>query len=124
MTSEILEKNELIYQSAVDRNEVWTELEMKHVPPGVTDYLLLLFASNKGRISGKVRIKGSTEEYAFSTTANNRVPVALRNVWVPEESQYKVPTILQFIITEKTSSDSALSIYTQGWIDTRGNEPH
>ena len=97
---------------------------MKHVPPGVTDYLLLLFASNKGRISGKVRIKDSSEETTFSTTANNRVPVALRNVWVPEESQYKVPTILQFIITEKTSSDSALSIYTQGWIDTRGNEPH
>ena len=94
------------------------------MPPGVTDYLLLLFASDKGRISGKVRIKGSPEVTSFSTTTNNRVPVALRNLWVPEENQYMVPTIMQFKITEKTETSSSLSIFTQGWIDTRGNEPH
>lgn len=123
-TAKITEQNKLIYQSIVGDDVDWKELEMKHVPLGVTDYLLLLFTSDKGRISGKVRIKGSTEETSFSTTANNKVPVALRNLWVPEENQYRVPTVMQFMITEKTDPNSSLSIFTGGWIDTFGNEPH
>jgi len=124
MTAKISEQSNLIYQSTVGDDADWKELEMKHVPPGVTDYLLLLFASDKGRISGKVRIKGSTEETSFSTTANNKVPVALRNLWVPEENQYRMPTVMQFMITEKTNPNSSLSIFTHGWIDSFGNEPH
>jgi hypothetical protein len=124
MTAKISEQFSLIYQSKVGDDVDWKELEMKHVPPGVTDYLLLLFTSDKGRISGKVRIKGSVEETSFSTTANNEIPVALRNLWVPEENQYRVPTVMQFMITEKTDPNSSLSILTRGYIDTRGNEPH
>ena len=124
MTAKISEQNNLIYQSIVGDDADWKELEMKHVPPGVTDYLLLLFASDKGRISGKVRIKDSTEETSFSTTANNKFPVALRNLWVPENNQYRVPTVMQFMITEKTDPNASLSIFTHGFIDTLGNEPH
>ena len=123
-TSQINERTELIFQSLKVKAETWVEVEMKNFPPGVTDYLLLLFTSDKGRISGKVRIKGSEDISFFSTTANNKVPVALRNLWLPEEGQYKVPTIMEFIVTEKTEPDASLSIYTQGWIDTRGREPH
>ena len=132
MTAKITKQNKLIYQSIVGDDADWKvgddadwkELEMKRVPPGFTDYLLLLFTSDKGRISGKVRIKGSTEETSFSTTANNKIPVALRNLWVPEENQYRVPTVMQFMITEKTDPNASLSIFTHGFIDTRGNEPH
>jgi hypothetical protein len=124
MTTEMYKKTDLIYQNANIKEEVWMELEMKHVPPGVTDYLLLLFVSDKGRISGKARIKGSNDVTSFSTTANNRIPVVLRNLWVSEKNQYKIPTIMEFTITEKTEPDASLSIYTQGWIDTAGTEPH
>ncbi len=123
-TSQINTKLELIYQAARLREEVWTQVEMKNVPPGVTDYLLLLFRSDKGRITGNVRIKGSQETSSFSTTANNRIPVALRNLWVPDQGQYKVPTVMEFSITEKTNAEASLSIYTQGYIDSRGTEPH
>ena len=123
-TSKIADKTELIFQALKVKTETWMEVEMKNVPQGVIDYLLLLFTSDKGRISGKVRIKGSENISSFSTTANNRVPVAVRNLWVPEAGQYKIPTIMEFTVTEKTEPDGSLSIYTQGWIDSRGREPN
>lgn len=123
-TSQINDKTELIFQALNVKKETWTEVEMKNVPPGVTDYLLLLFSSDKGRISGKVRIKDSEYVSSFSTTVNNKVPVALRNLWLPKEDRYKVPTIMEFTVNEKTDPDASLSIYTQGWIDSRGREPH
>jgi len=124
MTAKIAEQNDLIYQSTTESDEEWHDLEMKHVPPGVTDYLLLIFVSDLGRILGKVRIKGSTEETSFSTTANNRTPVALRNLWIPLENKYKTPTIMQYMISEKTHPQSSLKIYTKGFIFSRGMEPH
>ncbi len=123
-TFQISEKAELIFQALKVKAETWVEVEMKNVPPGVTDYLVLLFTSDKGRISGKVRIKGSEHTSSFSTTANNRIPVTVRNLWLPKEGQYKAPTIMEFTVTEKTEPDASLSIYTQGWIDSRGREPH
>jgi hypothetical protein len=114
---------ELVFQSAQLKQEVWTEIEMD-VPAGVADYLLLLFRSNVGRISGMVRIKGSQDVSPFYTTVNNTVPVAVRNLWVPAEGQYKVPTIMEFSITEKPTPDASLSIYTAGWVDSQGREPH
>lgn len=123
-TSNISDKTELIFQALKVKEETWMEVEMKNVPQGVADYLLLLFASDKGRIIGKVRIKGSEHVSSFSTTANNRVPVAVRNLWVPKEGQYKTPTILEFAVTEKTEPNASLSIYTQGWVDSRGREPN
>jgi hypothetical protein len=123
-TSQINERTELIFQALKVKAETWIDIEMKNVPGGVADYLLLLFKSDKGRISGKVRIKGSEDIASFSTTVNNKVPVAVRNLWLPKEEQYKIPTIMQFSVTEKTDPNASLQIYTQGWIDTRGREPH
>jgi uncharacterized protein YoxC len=123
-TSQISNRTELIFQALNIKKETWVEVTMKNVPPGVTDYLLLLFASNAGRISGRVRIKGSRNESSFSTTANNHVPVAVRNLWLPKEGHYKMPTIMEFTVTEKTDPDATLSIYTSGWIDSAGQEPH
>lgn len=123
-TSQIDEKVDLIFKASGFVKEKWTEIPLKHVPEGVADYVVLLFASDKGRVSGKVRIKYSRDEYPFSTTANNRIPVAVRNLWLPEKGHYKVPTVLEFLVSEKTEVDASLSIYTQGWIDTRGREPH
>jgi hypothetical protein len=115
---------ELVFQSAELKQEVWTEVEMKDVPPGVADYVLVLFRSNIGRISGKVRIKGSQDVSPFYTTVNNTVPVAVRNLWVPAEGKYKIPTIMEFSITEKPTPDASLRIYTAGWVDSQGREPH
>jgi hypothetical protein len=123
-TSQINNNTELIIQALNVKAETWMDVEMKNVPPGVTDYLLLLFTSDKGRISGKVRIKGSENVSSFSTTANNRMPVAVHNLWLPKEGHYKIPTIMEFAVTEKTEPDASLSIYTQGWIDSSGQEPH
>jgi len=115
---------ELLVEAVNLRRDVWMQVEMTHVPPGVTDYLLLLFRSNHGRISGKIRIKGSQHTAFFSTTVNDRTAVAVPNLWLPDQDQYQVPTILEYAVTEQTDVQSALSIYTQGWIDRRGQEPH
>jgi hypothetical protein len=117
-------RTELIYEALGVKQDVWTDIEIKNVPDGATDYLLLLFKSNKGRISGKVRIKGSQSVSSFSTTANDTIPVAVPNLWIPALKQYQVPTILEFSVTEKTATDAGLSIFTQGWVDSRGTEPH
>jgi hypothetical protein len=69
-------------------------------------------------------MKDSKNEYPFSTTANNQIPLAVKNLWLSENGYYKIPTVLEFIITEKTEADATLSIYTQGYIDSRGTEPH
>ncbi len=123
-TSHISDKTELIFQALKVKAETWMEVEMRNVPQGVADYLLLFFTSDKGRISGKVRIKGAQSISSFSTTANNKVPVAVPNLWLPQEGQYQVPTIMEFTVTEKTEPDASLSIYTHGWIDSMGQEPH
>ncbi len=123
-TSKISDKAELIFQALKVKAETWMEVEMKNVPPDLTDYLLLLFVSDKGRISGKVRMKGSENVASFSTTANNRWPVAVPNLWLAKEGRYQTPPVMEFTVTEKTEPDASLSIYTQGFIWSRGQEPH
>lgn len=108
---------ELIFEALNVKKETWMEVEMKNVPQGVTDYLLLLFKSDKGYISGKVRIKGTKDIYPFSTMANNDIPLAIRNLWLLKEKKYKEPIIMEFAVTEKTIQDASLKIFTAGWID-------
>jgi hypothetical protein len=124
LQASVTDRTELIFQALNIKPDTWMPVEMKNVPPGVADYLLLLFVSDKGRITGKVRIKGSDQICFFSTTANNRTPVAVPNLWLPKDQHYAMPTILEFAVTHKTEPDATLSIFTQGWIDTRGREPH
>ncbi len=123
-TPGINKKRELILRVSAAPNEKWTEIILGTVPGAVADYILMVFTSDKGRVSGKVRIKGSHEEYPFSTTANDCFPVVIRNLWVPETRQYKVPVVLEWIITEKTEVDASLSMWTEGWIETHDRESH
>lgn len=102
----------------------WMEVRLDNIPPGVADFALLLFKTDHGRISGKVRIKGSSRITSFSTTPNSKTPVAVANRWDAQAQQYTVPTILEFSVTEQTVQTAKLSILTAGWIDTRGKEPH
>jgi hypothetical protein len=110
-------KTDLIYRALKVKEDVWTAVVTNTVPPGVTEYLLLIFKSDTGRISGKVRVQGSDNIASFSTSVNDTLPVAVANLWVPKEHQYKVPTVIEFTVTEKTVADSSLSIFTQGWVD-------
>src|ERR1700733_12177342 len=59
-------KTELILKSVSVKTDagVWTAVTIDKIPPGVADYLMFLFVANQGRISGKVRVKGS-ENIAF-----------------------------------------------------------
>jgi hypothetical protein len=117
-------KTDLIFKALNVKQDVWTAVKIESIPPGVADYLLLLFKSDKGRISGEVRVQGSSNIAYFSTTTNDTLPVAVPNLWLPQEQQYKVPTVIEFAVTEKTTPDATLSIFTQGWVDRRGREPH
>jgi hypothetical protein len=116
-------KTDLIFQALKVKEDVWIAVNTNTVPPGVAEYLLLIFKSDKGRISGKVRVQGSDNIASFSTSVNDTLPVAVANLWVPKEHQYKIPTVIEFTVTEKTAADSSLSIFTQGWIDSLGREP-
>jgi hypothetical protein len=126
-TSKIEKGMELIFEAVKVKEDTWMEVEMKNIPQGVTDHLLLLFKSDKGNISGKVRIKGSKDIYSFSTIANEGIPLTVRNLWLPEEGKYKDPTIMEFAVTEKTELDASLKIFTAGWIHDLGKpfgKPH
>ena len=123
-TPGINKKRELILRVSAAPNEKWTEIILGTVPGAVADYILMVFTSEKGRVSGKVRIKGSHEEYPFSSTANDSIPVVIRNLWVPETRHYKVPVVLEWIITEKTEADASLSMWTEGWLETHDRKPH
>lgn len=120
-----LDKNtEQVFKAMNIKPDVWQSVTIESVPPGVADYILMLFRSDRGRISGKIRVKGSPVETAFSTTANDTVPVAIPNLWLPAQKHYQVPTILEYTITETTDAGATLTALTKGWMDSRGREPH
>jgi len=113
----------MLFQALDVKKDVWIPVEMNNVPPGIADYLLVLFRSDKGRISGKVRVQGSQTISSFSTSANANNPVAVPNVWSDASQTYKTPTVLEFAVTEKIDPTAGLQILTRGWIDSRGQEP-
>ena len=123
-TTGINKKRDLILRISAAPNETWTEIILETVPGSVAGYILMLFTSDRGRVSGKVRIKGSHEEYPFSTTANDRFPIVIRNLWVLETRHDKVPVVLEWIITEKTEAGASLNMWTEGWLETHDREPH
>jgi hypothetical protein len=117
-------KIDLIFQAMNVKPDEWKSVQLNNVPAEVADFALILFRSDRGRISGKVRIKGSKNIAFFSTSANARTPVAVANVWDGKSKQYVAPAVLEFSLTEKTDSSATLSVFTAGWIDSRGQEPH
>lgn len=117
-------KTELIFQAMNIKPDVWTEVKLHDAPSSVADFVLMLFRSDRGRISGKVRIKGSKNIAFFSTSSNSRIPVAVANVWDEKTKLYTDPSVLEFAVTEKTDNTATLSVFIAGWIDSRGQEPH
>jgi hypothetical protein len=113
---------EFLVRSAIVKQDTWVAVQIDMVPPGVADYLLLLFRADRGRIVGKVRVKGSDQTALFSTTANDKIPVSVPNLW--RGSQYATPTVIEYAVSEATDADARLTILTAGWIDRRGQEPH
>ena len=120
----VLNKNtEVILASQQAKpDDKWQSVELKNIPASVADYALLLFRSDRGRITGKVRLAGSKTQTLFSTAANDRLPIAVPNVW--ESNSYRSPAVLEYAITGTTDPSAHLSILTAGWIDFRGQQPH
>lgn|GEM_PF-2614786 len=114
---------DLLVRTAIPKSEIWAQIDASSYAPPTAAYINLLFKSDKGLIAGKVRIKGSSETYSFSTTSNNEIPIAVRNVWDADSKSYKTPTTVEYLVTEKSNISANLSIYTHGWIDALGNEP-
>jgi len=118
-----LNKNtEVILASQLVKPDDKWSVELKNIPTSVADYALLLFRSDRGRITGKVRLAGSNTETLFSTAANDKLPIAVPNVW--ETNSYRSPAVLEYAITSTTDPSAHLSILTAGWIDFRGQQPH
>ncbi len=122
---EAIDKNtKQVFKALNLKPEVWQSFKTDSVPSPVADYIMLLFRTDRGRVLGKVRVKGSSIETPFSTTANKDLPVLVPNVWDPDEQHYIDPTFVEFVVTETIDPTAALTILTKGWIDTLGQEPH
>jgi hypothetical protein len=121
-----LDKNTtaVLQAAKITPDDQWQSVELNSVPPGVADYALMLFRSDRGRITGKVRMKGSKTETAFSTSANDKLPLAVPNVWDVGGGHYQIPTVLEYAVTQSTDPAGRLSIFTAGWIDFLGQQPH
>ncbi len=124
-TNTIVNQNvQLVFESQTLAQEVWTEVELKDVPPGYAEYALLRFSAPQGLIIGRARIKGSPYTSTFFTDVNNNTPIAVRNVFATTEGLYKIPTILEFSIIQKPLPDAKLQIYTVGWVEAQRMIPH
>jgi len=91
-----------------------TQFEVKGVPP-IADYFPLVFKSSLGLITGYVRVKGTKEFHRFSTKANSKIPVVVKNLWLPEKGQYQSPPILELVIDHQSDEKATLSVYTTGF---------
>jgi hypothetical protein len=112
-TTSIDEKISLIFQSAETKKHKWNEVRVS--APVIADYILLHFRSSAGKISGNARIKGAKEIYPFSTLVNDRIPLAVRNLWLSERKQYQSDPVLEYEITETSDEKNSLSIFTAGY---------
>lgn len=106
--------NFVVARTSEGPQKSWREIKMIEVAPwfggeGI-DYLYLVFKSTTGIIRGKIKIKGADEIYSFSSLPNTTLPIAVRNLWLPEKHHFrKLPTI-QYKISEKTNINATLSI--------------
>jgi hypothetical protein len=115
---------ELVFHSGKLSKDEWKEVTITAFPQDAS-YILLLFSCKQGFIIGRVRVKGSEDVSSFSTTVNDTIPVAVRNLWVSAEGRYKIPTIIEFSVHEKPTPNASLSVYTKGFLlDLHGIEHH
>ena len=112
-TTSIDEKISLIFESNEARKHKWNEVKV--IAPVIADYILLLFRSSMGKISGNVRIKGAKEIYPFSTLVNNKIPLAIHNLWLPDKKQYQADPTLEYEIVESSDEKDSLKIFSAGF---------
>lgn len=112
-TASIDQKISLIFKSDESATNKWTEVKI--LAPVIADYVLLTFRSSAGKISGKARIKGTETVYPFSTLVNERIPLAIKNPWLPDKKQYMTDPILEYEITETSDEKNSLSIFSAGY---------
>ena len=91
-----------------------TQFEVKGVPP-ISEYFPLAFKSSLGLITGYVRVKGTNEFHRFSTKVNDRIPVVVHNLWLPDKKQYQSPPLLELVIDHQADEKATLSVYTTGY---------
>ena len=112
-TAQMDQKLTLIVKSADTKTHKW--LEAKALAPVIADYILLKFRSSGGAISGNIRIKGSDTVYPFSTNVNDTIPLAIKNLWLPDKNQYMSDPILEYEITQTTDEKDSLSVFSAGF---------
>ena len=112
-TASIDQKISLIFKSDESATNKWTEVKV--LAPAIADYVLLIFRSSAGKISGNARIKGTETVYPFSTLVNERIPLAIKNHWLPDKKQYMTDPILEYEITETSDEKNSLSIFSAGY---------
>jgi len=82
---------QLLYESSVSR-VTWEEIETIKIVPwlpiGIQHYFLI-FKADIGSIRGRIRVKGSKDLYSFSTNANDKMPLTIHNLWIPDTNQYQ-----------------------------------
>ncbi len=112
-TASIDQKISLIFKSDESATNKW--IGVKVLAPAIADYILLIFRSSAGKISGNARIKGTDTVYPFSTLVNERIPLAIKNSWLPDKKQYMTDPILEYEITETSDEKNSLSIFSSGY---------
>ena len=112
-TESIDQKINLIFESSETKKNKWNEVKVS--APIFADYIMILFRSSSGDIAGNARIKGTKEIYPFSTKVNNRIPLAVHNLWLQDKKQYMSDPILEYEITETSDEKNTLSIFSAGY---------
>jgi flagellar basal body-associated protein FliL len=112
-TTSIDEKITLLYESNQAKKHKWNEVKIR--APVIADYVFLLFRSSMGKISGNARLKGSKEIYPFSTLVNNKIPLAVHNLWLPDKKQYQEGPTLEYEIVETSDEKDSLKIFSAGF---------
>ncbi|MDM8541148.1 hypothetical protein QUF90_08665 [Desulfococcaceae bacterium HSG9] len=109
-----IEKNiKLISESKEAKKHKWNEIKVS--VPVFSDYFFLLFQSSMGKMSGNIRIKNSKRIYPFSTLVNNKLQLAIQNLWLPDKKQYLEDPILEYEITEASDEKDSLKIFLAGY---------
>lgn len=112
-TSSIDDKISLIFESNEAKKKKWNEVKV--IAPVIADYVFLVFRSSMGKISGNVRLKGAKEIYPFSTLVNNKIPLAIHNLWLPGKKQYQADPTLEYEIVETSDEKDSLKIFSAGF---------
>ena len=94
--------------------EFSTSEKAEWLPVGVKAFAMF-FKANLGIIKGNVRIKGSEESHSFSTDIHDESnPMMVQNLWLSDRNQYQHFPIIEYMATEKSNENAALTVIING----------